>query len=140
VIQDFNPTVMADETFWLFAKRQPEPAGLPVFLKWERHRHVQHAMICDPYDRNPANPPLHSCNSAKSVKAEMLSRLRQIVEMESPSSDKSAVDRLSAFLAAEFERRGGKVKFHREEKYADHLQVEFLGQDAAKPVLLLGHL
>ncbi len=70
---------------------------------------------------------------------EMLSLLRQIVEMESPSNDKSVVDRLGAFLAQEFERRGGNVKFHREQKYGDHLQVEFPGRDAAKPVLLLGH-
>lgn len=69
----------------------------------------------------------------------MLSLLRQIVEMESPSNDKSVVDRLGAFLAQEFERRGGNVKFHREQKYGDHLQVEFPGRDAAKPVLLLGH-
>jgi glutamate carboxypeptidase len=72
--------------------------------------------------------------------AEMLSLLRQMVEIESPSDDKAAVDRLGAFLAAEFERRGGKIKVHRQERYGDHMQAEFPGHAAAKPLLLLGHL
>jgi glutamate carboxypeptidase len=71
--------------------------------------------------------------------AEMLSVLQQMVEIESPSDDKAAVDRLGVYLAREFEGRGADVKFHRQEKYGDHLQAEFPGQNAAKPVLLLGH-
>lgn len=71
--------------------------------------------------------------------AEMLSVLRQMVEIESPSDDKAAVDRLGIHLAGEFESRGAKVKLHRQESYGDHLQAEFPGQNGAKPVLLLGH-
>ena len=36
---------------------------------------------------------------------EMMSLLRKMVEMESPSDDKAAVDSMGAFLAEEFERR-----------------------------------
>jgi glutamate carboxypeptidase len=43
---------------------------------------------------------------------EMLQLLRHMVEIESPSDDKAAVDRLGAFLAQVFERLGGKVTFY----------------------------
>jgi glutamate carboxypeptidase len=71
--------------------------------------------------------------------AATLSLLRQMVEIESPSDDKAAVDSLGACLAQEFERRGGKVRVHRQENYGNHLEAEFPGRDGAKPVLLLGH-
>jgi glutamate carboxypeptidase len=72
--------------------------------------------------------------------AEMLSVLRQMVEIESPSDDKAAVDRLGAYVAREFESRGGTVQFHRQARYGDHLQAEFPGRNDLAPVLLLGHL
>ena len=43
---------------------------------------------------------------------EMLSLLRKMVEIESPSDDKAAVDRMGAFLAEVFERLGGQVTFY----------------------------
>ncbi|MGH9493193.1 MAG: M20 family metallopeptidase [Terriglobales bacterium] len=71
----------------------------------------------------------------------MLETLRNLVELESPSHDKAAVDRLGEFVAGEFERLGGQVTFHRTPKAGNHLQVDFaaLG-DARPPILLLGHL
>ena len=65
--------------------------------------------------------------------------IRQLVEIESPSDDKPAVDRLSALLAAKFTALGGQAKFRKSTEYGDHLQVDFAGASAAKPVLLLGH-
>jgi glutamate carboxypeptidase len=75
--------------------------------------------------------------------SEMLSLLRKMVEIESPSDDKAAVDRMGAFLAEVFERLGGRVTFYPEKAAGNHLKVEFPGgaSDGAsgKPVLLLGH-
>ncbi len=66
--------------------------------------------------------------------------IRQLVEIESPSDNKAAVDRLGALLAGRFERLGGHAKFHRAQNCGDHLQVDFAGGGGGKPVLLLGHL
>jgi glutamate carboxypeptidase len=70
---------------------------------------------------------------------EMLSTLRQAVELESPSDNKDALDQCGAYLAREFARRGAKVSMHRQEHAGDHLKAEFPGRAGAKPVLLLGH-
>jgi len=94
---------------------------------------------------------------------EMLSLLRHMVEIESPSDDKAAVDRMGAFLAQVFERLGGKVTFYPQQQAGNHLKAEFSagvsgrasggasggtsgrdsggasGRDSGKPALLLGH-
>src|SRR5258707_7505693 len=70
--------------------------------------------------------------------AEMLSLLQRMVEIESPSDDKAAVDRMGALLAEEFESVGGQVTFFTQETAGSHLKIEFAG-NSAKPVLLLGH-
>ena len=66
--------------------------------------------------------------------------VRQLVEIESPSDNKQAVDRLGALLAGRFEGLGGHSKFHRTQNFGDHLQVDFTSERGGKPVLLLGHL
>src|SRR5437763_14141953 len=66
--------------------------------------------------------------------------IRQAVEIESPTDNKHAVDRLGRWLASKFEALGGHSKFHRVANFGDHLQVDFPGRDRRKPVLLLGHL
>jgi len=66
--------------------------------------------------------------------------IRQLVEIESPSDHKPAVDQLGALLAGRFEKIGGHAKFHRVQDFGDHLQVDFAGARGGKPVLLLGHL
>jgi glutamate carboxypeptidase len=71
---------------------------------------------------------------------EIIQTIRQLVEIESPSDNKQAVDRLSSFLAGRFEKLGGHAKFHRVPNSGDHLQVDFPTESRAKPVLLLGHL
>jgi len=72
-------------------------------------------------------------------KDEIVAILGQLVEIESPSDNKPAVDRLSAFVAAKFEALSGHAKFHKSSDFGDHLQVDFAGKHAAKPILLLGH-
>jgi glutamate carboxypeptidase len=79
--------------------------------------------------------------------SEMLALLRKMVEIESPSDDKAAVDRMGAFLAEAFERLDGQVTFYPQEAAGNHLKAEFAGGASggtsdranAKPVLLLGH-
>ncbi|MGA2102790.1 MAG: M20/M25/M40 family metallo-hydrolase, partial [Candidatus Sulfotelmatobacter sp.] len=69
----------------------------------------------------------------------LVQTIREFVEIESPSDNKEAGDRMGAFLAGIFEALGGRAHFHRTADFADNLQIDFPGRDAAKPVLLLGH-
>ena len=69
----------------------------------------------------------------------MVETIRHLVEVESPSDDKGACDKLSSLLAGRFEALGGHAKFHRVPNFGNHLQVDFGAERRAKPVLLLGH-
>lgn len=75
--------------------------------------------------------------------AQMVETIRELVEIESPSDNKPAVDRIAALLAHKFEALGGRTKFHRSTDFGDSLQVDFgvtvSGEGAPEPVLLLGH-
>ena len=70
---------------------------------------------------------------------QVVSTIRELVEIESPSDNKTAVDRLSEVVAAKFAALGGAVKIHPAADFGNHLQVDFAGKSDAKPVLLLGH-
>ncbi|MGA7158454.1 MAG: M20 family metallopeptidase [Acidobacteriaceae bacterium] len=69
------------------------------------------------------------------------SRLRELVEIESPSEDKAAVDRAGALVVGWAEELGGKVKRHRQKTFGDVLELRF-GPAGTKRrrVLMLGHL
>jgi glutamate carboxypeptidase len=69
----------------------------------------------------------------------MVETIRQLVEIESPSDHKPAVDRIAAFLAARFEALGGRTQLHRSNDFGNSLQIDFGGGANRKPVLLLGH-
>ena len=74
----------------------------------------------------------------------MVETVRQLVEIESPSDNKPAVDRIAAFLAPRFEALGGRTQFHPSHDFGDSLQIDFEGLSPSgssnrKPVLLLGH-
>jgi glutamate carboxypeptidase len=73
-------------------------------------------------------------------KNDIVQTIQQLVEIESPSDIKQAVDRLSAVLSGRFEDLGGHVRLHDGGKFGKHLQVDFPGRRSGKPVLLLGHL
>ncbi len=70
---------------------------------------------------------------------EMISTTRELVEIESPSDNKPAVDRISEAVAGKFAAVGGEVRVHRAHDFGNHLQVDFTGKAGGKPVLLLGH-
>jgi glutamate carboxypeptidase len=70
--------------------------------------------------------------------------IRELVEIESPSDNKPAVDRIAAFLASKFEALGGRTQIHHSNDFGDSLQIDFSGPSRPesanrKPVLLLGH-
>lgn len=72
---------------------------------------------------------------------QVVDTIQQLVEIESPSDVKAAVDRLGTVLASRFGELGGKVKVHRAEKFGNHLEVRFGSRGrGSKPVLLLGHM
>ncbi len=74
----------------------------------------------------------------KDRRDEIVSTIRELVEIESPSDNKAAVDRLAGVIADKFSQLGGEIRFHRAKGFGNHLQVNFGGK-SAKPVLLLGH-
>src|ERR1041385_490115 len=59
--------------------------------------------------------------------SKILAFLKCLVETESPSDNKRAVDSVGAILAQEFESLGGKIKIHPQKDYGDHLQADFHG-------------
>src|SRR5579863_7457642 len=69
----------------------------------------------------------------------MVETLRQMVELESPSDNKAAVDRLGEFLGQQFAAAGGRPQFHRQSERGNHLQVDFPARNSKPPVMLLGH-
>lgn len=67
--------------------------------------------------------------------------LRQVVEIESPSLNPAAIDRMANHLAREFSQRGAKVQLLSNPTAGSALLAEFWpGARGAKPILLLGHL
>jgi glutamate carboxypeptidase len=67
--------------------------------------------------------------------------LRRLVEIESPSDSKAAVDRANDLLRGEAGRLGGKSKLHKQREFGDVLELRFGPiRSRRKPVLLLGHL
>ena len=69
----------------------------------------------------------------------LLRTIREFVEIESPSDDKGALDRMCRFLADRFEAFGGRPRLHHSDDYGNSVQIDFPGRDKIKPVLLLGH-
>ena len=70
---------------------------------------------------------------------QLISTIRDLVEIESPSDNKAAVDCVSSAVAQKFAALGGRVKVHPAKGFGNHVQVAFAGKSAGKPVLLLGH-
>src|SRR5436190_5292843 len=64
--------------------------------------------------------------------------LEQMVNTDSPSTDKVLVDRLVRFIGSRFESIGGSVEYIPDQQFGDHLRVKFKGK-TPDGVLLLGH-
>jgi glutamate carboxypeptidase len=67
--------------------------------------------------------------------------LRQAVEIESPSQNPAAIDRMANFFAQELNKRGAKVQILSHATAGSAVVAEFWeGAGDRKPILLLGHL
>ena len=72
----------------------------------------------------------------------MLEMLRELVEIESPSTDKAAVDRCGESVATIAREMGGRVQLFPSRQTGNALRVEFAAGAGKRPgqILLLGHL
>jgi glutamate carboxypeptidase len=79
---------------------------------------------------------------AVEVQADWMARtLRALVEAESPSDDKAAVDAVARLAAGFAEACGGRVKLYKQKHFGNVLEVRFgPARGRRKPILLLGHL
>ena len=72
----------------------------------------------------------------------MVRLLGKMVEIESPSHDKAAVDRFGAMIASEWKLRAARTRLLRQRNFGDHVHAEFWlerGRPAGQ-FLVLGHL
>jgi glutamate carboxypeptidase len=65
--------------------------------------------------------------------------LEEMVNLESPSFDKSLVDKFARFVGPKFERLGGQIVYVPADRFGDHLRVRFSG-NSNEQILLLGHM
>ncbi|MGB9105598.1 MAG: M20/M25/M40 family metallo-hydrolase, partial [Terriglobales bacterium] len=89
-------------------------------------------------DANKLPSPLLTALTRR--RGEMVSLLRQLVEQESPSFNKPAVDSFAQSLARTLAGIGARVQLHPAQDFGNHLQADFAAHRRAPPVLLLGHM
>ena len=82
----------------------------------------------------------------KSKQPAMVALLRRLVECESPSTDKAAVDRAGSLVAEAVREMGGEVRIHQSRHTGNHIEARFAAtsprgtRGTANGILLLGHL
>jgi glutamate carboxypeptidase len=81
---------------------------------------------------------------ARRKQPSLIAFTRQLVQAESPSDDKSAIDACLAIAAARGKQLGASAKIHRKTGFGNVLELRFCQRKStpatAKPILLLGHL
>ena len=75
----------------------------------------------------------------KRSRSAMLAALGRLVRVESPSTDKPALDHFARVLAAECRRAGAKVELSRQKKAGDHVVARFFSSARGRPILIIGH-
>jgi glutamate carboxypeptidase len=83
--------------------------------------------------------------SAEELQPWLLKQLRALVEVESPSDDRAAVNRAGEFVADLAAELGGRIRRHRQREFGDVLELKFgtarvARSSSRQPLLLLGHL
>jgi glutamate carboxypeptidase len=73
----------------------------------------------------------------KNQQSDLVAMIRRLVEMESPSENKAAIDRLVDFLAREFRSIGVNAEIHKVKEFGNHLQLE--AGSGNGQVFVLGH-
>jgi len=71
---------------------------------------------------------------------EMVAELKRLVEIESPTRDKTAVDALGDVLAEETRALGAMVRLDEQAQRGDHVIARWAGAPARKQVLILCHM
>ncbi|HEX4021612.1 MAG TPA: M20 family metallopeptidase [Acidobacteriaceae bacterium] len=90
--------------------------------------------------------PKEILGAALHSQKDILQRLEALVRIESPSEEKTAVDQISQQVAAWMQEMGGRVRWHRQRKFGDLLEVRFAPQKKdrdrkdLRPLMVLGHL
>jgi len=85
---------------------------------------------------------------ARRSQPDLINLIRSLVEIESPSDNKPAVDACLNFAAAHAKSLGGRVKLHRQRAFGNVFEAHFgprtkpdpAKPNTLKPILLLGHL
>jgi glutamate carboxypeptidase len=75
----------------------------------------------------------------RSRRPEMIDELRTLVEHESPSHDKPALDSLARLLAGRLREQGGEVEIVARPDAGNHVLARFPGQGSGRPALVLTH-
>jgi glutamate carboxypeptidase len=78
--------------------------------------------------------------NVRARRGEMLNTLKTIVELESPSADKAAVDRLVAHLRERIGAAGGEVEALAHSDYGDLTIARWPGTEGQKPLLVMTHI
>jgi len=91
-------------------------------------------------DHSSLVPKLLRASSGR--EKQMVRLLGRFVRCESPSHNKAAVDRLGRIVAAEWRRRGAKVRLVRQASRGDHVRAEIepANANSERQILVLGHL
>ncbi len=71
---------------------------------------------------------------------DMVAALRRLVEIESPSRDKAAVDALGAVMAQEAQALGATVTLDKQSEYGDHVIARWDGTADKQQLLILCHM
>ncbi len=79
-------------------------------------------------------------HAAKISNAQMLDDLRALVEIESPSDDRAAVNQAVNWVERRAKATGARTARHAQAEFGDHLEIRFGSASNKPPVLLLGHL
>jgi glutamate carboxypeptidase len=92
---------------------------------------------------DPSIPMRALLAGARRKERALIDLTRKLVQVESPSDVKAAVDACVAFVAAHAKGLGGSLRLHRQKGFGDVLETRFGSRRrvaATKPILLLGHL
>jgi glutamate carboxypeptidase len=82
------------------------------------------------------NALLEYCNSHA---PDIIQTIETLAQLESPSTDKTSVDRCGAALADLVRATGARVERLQQRERGDHVRAQVDGSGSGKPVLLLGH-
>jgi glutamate carboxypeptidase len=79
-------------------------------------------------------------DAVRARRGEMLDTLKSIVELESPSADKAAVDRLVMHLRGRIGAAGGDIEELPQNDYGDLTIARWSGTEGQKPLLVMTHI